>query len=177
MERGRGRVAPEAAILCGIQGSGKSTFYVARFFETHVRVSQDLLRTRNRIRRILEVCVETGQPFVVDRVNATPEDRRPFIEPARAAGFTVVAYWLQTAPDVALERNARRAGRARVPAKAILGSHRRLVVPRVDEGFDAVWRVRADGLGGFALAPVDAPCAGPAGPPAEAGGGPGRPGG
>ena len=177
MERGRGRVAPEAAILCGIQGSGKSTFYLARFFETHVRISQDLLRTRNRIRRILEVCVETRQPFVVDRVNATPEDRRPFVEPARAAGFTVVAYWLQTPPEVALERNAWRAGRARVPAKAILGSHRRLVVPRVDEGFDAVWRVRADGAGGFALAPVDVPGAGRPGPSAEAGADPSLPGG
>src|SRR4051812_8782542 len=36
----------EAVILIGIQGSGKSTFYRERFFDTHVRVSLDLLKTR-----------------------------------------------------------------------------------------------------------------------------------
>ena len=38
----------EAVILCGLQGSGKTTLYRDRFIETHVRVSMDLLRTRAR---------------------------------------------------------------------------------------------------------------------------------
>lgn len=59
----------EAVVLWGIQASGKSTYYVTRFFDTHVRISQDLLRTRHRASRLLEFCLETRQPFVVCRMN------------------------------------------------------------------------------------------------------------
>ena len=38
----------EAVILIGIQGSGKSTFYRERFFDTHVRINLDMLKTRQR---------------------------------------------------------------------------------------------------------------------------------
>ncbi|MEN3294973.1 MAG: hypothetical protein V7642_4226, partial [Burkholderiales bacterium] len=38
----------EMLLFIGIQASGKSTFYKERFFDTHVRISMDLLRTRNR---------------------------------------------------------------------------------------------------------------------------------
>lgn len=36
----------EAVIFVGVQGSGKSTFYRERFFDTHVRINLDMLRTR-----------------------------------------------------------------------------------------------------------------------------------
>jgi predicted kinase len=140
----------EAVILCGIQGSGKSTFYVARYFDTHVRISQDLLRTRNRMRRMLELCLDTQMPFVVDRVNATPEQRAVFVRPARAAGFRTVACWLDTPPGVAVERNERRTGTARVPVQAILGTAKRFAPPTTAEGFDQVLRVTA-GPDGFGL--------------------------
>ena len=38
----------EAVVLCGVQGSGKTTLFRDRFLATHVRVSMDLLRTRAR---------------------------------------------------------------------------------------------------------------------------------
>ena len=38
----------EAVILIGIQGAGKSTFYKDRFFNTHVRINLDMLKTRHR---------------------------------------------------------------------------------------------------------------------------------
>ena len=43
--------AMEAVILCGVQGSGKTTLYRDRFLETHARISMDLLRTRPARRR------------------------------------------------------------------------------------------------------------------------------
>ena len=36
----------QVVILIGIQGSGKSTFCRKRFFDTHVRINLDMLRTR-----------------------------------------------------------------------------------------------------------------------------------
>jgi predicted kinase len=73
-----------------------------------VRISRDLLRTAHRERRFLELCLETGQRFAVDKTNATPAQRRPYVEAARDAGFSVVGYVLEIAPRDALARNARR---------------------------------------------------------------------
>jgi hypothetical protein len=42
------RAVAEAVLLIGIPGSGKTTFYRERFFNTHVRLSLDLLKTRER---------------------------------------------------------------------------------------------------------------------------------
>ena len=75
----------EAVILCGVQGSGKTTLYRDRFLDTHVRVSMDLLRTRHREAAFLQVCLDTQQRFVVDNTNATAAERRRYVEPARAA--------------------------------------------------------------------------------------------
>jgi predicted kinase len=80
----------EAIVLCGIQGSGKTTFYRERFLDTHVRVAMDLLRTRAREQAFLELCLRTQQRFVVDNTNPTAADRRRYVEPARAAGFRVI---------------------------------------------------------------------------------------
>ena len=60
----------QAIILMGIQASGKTTFYVQRFLHSHVRISQDLLRTRHREKLFLQACLDTLQPFVVDKTNA-----------------------------------------------------------------------------------------------------------
>lgn len=109
-------VLVEAVIVCGIQGAGKRSFVRDRFFETHVRISRGLLRTANRERVFLRACVETRQPFVVDKVNVTRADRATFVGPALQAGFRAVAYWLDVRPGDALARNAGRAGRARIPA-------------------------------------------------------------
>jgi predicted kinase len=146
----------EAVILCGVQGSGKSTFFRERFFDTHVRISRDLLRTPNRERVFLAACLETLQPFVVDKVNMTAADRRVYVQPALEAGYRAVAYWLDVPADDAVARNERREGKAQVPVKAILGTHKRLEPPSPEEGFAAVYRVTvaADGFAVTAWPPA-----------------------
>ncbi|CAA9528439.1 MAG: hypothetical protein AVDCRST_MAG30-3569 [uncultured Solirubrobacteraceae bacterium] len=138
----------EAVILCGIQASGKTTLYRDRFLETHVRISLDLLRTRHREACFLETCLETRQPFVVDKTNETVEERRRYLAPARAAGFTVVAYLVEVEPSTALDRNVERPERRRVPVAGLLGTRKRLVPPSLAEGFDAVYRARPAAAGG-----------------------------
>lgn len=141
----------EAVIFCGIQGSGKTTFYRERFFDTHVRINLDMLRTRHRERVLLRACLETRQPFVVDNTNPTAEERARYVRPANAARFRVVGYFFEATPREAIGRNKGRAPRDRIPVVGILGTYKRVEVPRKEEGFDELYRVRAEGERGFAV--------------------------
>src|SRR5215468_6362941 len=98
----------EAVLFIGIQGSGKTTFYKEKFFETHVRVSLDMLKTRRRQNVLLSACLAAGQPFVVDDTNATKERRGEVIAAARAAGFRVSGYYFRSTLGDAIRRNKSR---------------------------------------------------------------------
>jgi len=134
----------EAVILIGIQGSGKSTFYRERFFDTHVRISLDLLKTRAREREFLAACLRTGQKFVVDNTNVRVEQRREYIALARAAGFRVIGYFFDTPLRTALARNNARSGGAAIPVPGVIGTHKRMERPAVEEGFDELHMVTAE---------------------------------
>jgi predicted kinase len=144
----------EAIVLCGVQGSGKTTFYRDRFLDTHVRVSMDLLRTRAREQAFLNLCLQTQQRFVVDNTNPTAADRRRYIEPARAAGFKVIGYLVEVDETEALARNDERTGSRRVPAAGVIGTARRLIRPTPEEGFDELWHATAARGGGWRVEPL-----------------------
>jgi len=139
----------QAVIFIGVQGSGKTTFYAERFLHTHVRISLDVLKTRHRERALLEACLRTGQPFVVDNTNPRSEVRAPYIAAARAAGFRVVGYFFETTLRDALRRNAQRSGRAVVPASGVIATYKRLEPPAFAEGFDQLFTVTHGAYGAF----------------------------
>jgi predicted kinase len=141
----------EVAIFVGIQASGKSSFYRERFFDTHLRINLDMLKSRHREQILLRACIEAKQPFVVDNTNPSIEERARYIEIARTGGFRVVGYYFRSPPKEAQTRNARRTGRDRIPDKGILGTYKRLRVPRPEEGFDELHYVRIDGTGCFVV--------------------------
>lgn len=136
-------------MLIGIPGAGKSSFFRARFVDTHVRVNLDMLRTPNRERLLVDACLTGRTSFVVDKTNVTREDRARYVVPARARGFTVDGYFFESRVAACLERNAGREGTARVPDRAVHGMSGRLELPSRDEGFDALFFVRLLEGGGF----------------------------
>lgn len=141
-------IAMEMVILIGIQASGKSSFYRACFFDTHVRISLDLLRTRHRQRRLMQLCLETRQAFVLDNTNVTAAERALAITPAREAGFTVTGYCFVPRLNESLARNRLRTGKALIPDKGVIGTYTRFECPRRHEGFDRLFKV-ALGSGDF----------------------------
>jgi predicted kinase len=143
----------EAILFIGIQGAGKSTFFKERFFDTHVRISLDLLRTHNRERRLLDLCLDTRQPFVIDKTNVTVEQRAGYIGAARRAGFRVIGYFFEPDPKGSFERNQNR--ERQVPAVGLFGTLKRLERPRLQEGFDELHSVSVRPEGGFAVAAFD----------------------
>jgi predicted kinase len=143
--------AVEAVVFVGLQGAGKSTFYKERFFATHVRVNLDMLKTRHREKRLVQTCIDTGQPFAVDNTNPTRAERAVYIQAAKDAGFRVVGYYLQSRVKDCKRRNGQRPADQQVPLKGILGTAGRMELPTCDEGFDALYYVRIDHTGAFVV--------------------------
>ncbi|GGM08852.1 AAA family ATPase [Pseudomonas asuensis] len=123
----------ELIVFIGIQAAGKSTFYQRCFFDTHVRINRDMLRTRHREHRLLAACLEGKQKVVIDNTNPSAAERARYIEPAQAAGFTVIGYFFEPDPRGCEARNQARA--RKVPPAGLFGTLKRLERPRFEEGF------------------------------------------
>lgn len=143
----------EAVVLIGIQGSGKTTFYLERFFDTHVRISLDMLRTRVREEILIRACIAAKQPFVVDNTNVLIVDRTRYIGPGNRAGFRVVGYFFHPELREALRRNAARPGKRAIPAPGVISAFKRLEPPSLGEGFDEIFDVTIDPDGAFIVRP------------------------
>lgn len=132
----------EAVLFIGMQASGKSTFYRERFFSSHVRINLDMLKTRHREKRLLEVCLDTKQPFIVDNTNPTKLGRQAYISSAKDAGFRIVGYYFQSSIEDCKGRNDQRTGEQQIPLPGLLGTYSRLEIPCIEEGFDELFYVR-----------------------------------
>lgn len=69
----------EMILFVGLPGSGKSTFYKNHYFNTHLRISNDLLRTKNRTQKLLDFCGENRVPKTAILMKAK-ELERPSLE-------------------------------------------------------------------------------------------------
>lgn len=134
----------EAVILIGMQGAGKSTFCKQQWFDTHVRINLDMLRTRNREQQLVSACIAARQPFVVDNTNPTIQERSLYIRNAKSAGFRVVGYYFASRLQDCARRNESRPSKQVVPVKGLLGTHARLQLPARNEGFDELYYVQID---------------------------------
>lgn len=139
----------EMILFIGMQATGKSTFYLSRFCDTHVRINLDMLKTRNRERILTAACFTAKQPFVVDNTNPTMEDRQRYIDQAKNHGFKIIGYYFQSSIADAVARNNNRSGNKKIPQAALLSTHKKLELPSLREGFDALWYVRMDGSNSF----------------------------
>ncbi|MGK7931933.1 MAG: hypothetical protein AB4041_10945 [Microcystaceae cyanobacterium] len=83
-------------IFIGIQASGKSSFCVKNFYQTHLRLNMDMLKTRHREKILFEACLLAKQPFVIDNTNPTKEDRKKYIEKLRKNQFRVIGYYFES---------------------------------------------------------------------------------
>ncbi|HEY6066075.1 MAG TPA: AAA family ATPase [Thermoanaerobaculia bacterium] len=139
----------EAVLFIGIQGSGKSSFYRERFFDTHVRISLDMLKTRDRERALVRACLSCRQPFVIDDTNVLASQRADWIALAREGGFRVTGYFFRSELKAALWRNNQREGKRKIPPGGLIGTYKRLQPPSAAEGFDELYIVEIDVDGKF----------------------------
>jgi predicted kinase len=131
----------ELIMFIDIPGSGKSSFYKNKFFNSHLRVSLDLLKTRNRERRLLKYCFETSMPFVLDNTNVSVEDRKNYLEEAKNNKYSVTGYYFKSEMKECLERNEKRPEKERVPNGGMFSKRKKLELPKLAEGFDKLFYV------------------------------------
>lgn len=141
----------EVAILIGLQGAGKSTFYHTHLAATHRHISKDNFRyAKNRDKRqqiLLREALQEGVSVAIDNTNPSLADRIPLLQVAHEFGARAVAYYFEPELAACLERNAARAGIAGVPDVALYVTRSKLQAPSFAEGFGAIFYVqnRADG--------------------------------
>ncbi|QIO07206.1 ATP-binding protein [Acinetobacter shaoyimingii] len=138
-------------IFIGVQASGKSTFYQQYFYHTHLRLNLDMLKTRHRENVLFEAGLASKTKMVIDNTNPTKLDRERYMQRAKDAGFEVVAYYFETDLKSTLERNSQRIGKANIPEVGVRATYKKLEIPRLDEGFDEIFKVKIVRNGEFAI--------------------------
>ena len=128
-------------VFMGLQASGKTSYYIDNFMHSHLHVSLDVLKTRPRERRLVDLCLGMKQSMVIDNTNLSKADRARYIEGARDKEFAVHGYYFSSKIKEALARNSLRIGKKKVPDVAILASSKRLQLPAANEGFDKLFYV------------------------------------
>lgn len=131
----------EAIIFMGLQASGKSSFYRAKFIDTHIRLNLDMLKTRHREQILFNACLVAKQPFVIDNTNPTISDRQRYIIPAKQYKFTITGYYFQSSIEECKQRNSKREGKSKIPLVGILATYKKLQLPSYQEGFDRLYCV------------------------------------
>jgi predicted kinase len=64
----------EAIIFVGIQGSGKSTFFKERFFDSHIALILICCGQENREKMLFEAVLKRNKSLVLDKTNLTREE-------------------------------------------------------------------------------------------------------
>ena len=138
-------------IFIGVQASGKSTFYKHNFYNTHLRLNLDMLKTQHRENIIFEAGLASKTKMVIDNTNPTKEDRVRYMQRAKDAGFEIVAYYFETDLKSTLERNNQREGKANIPEAGVRATYKKLEIPSLNEGFDKIFKVKIAGNGEFLI--------------------------
>lgn len=138
-------------IMIGISGSGKSTVAKKLAEQSGAKiVSTDGIRgefgdeTRQDInglvfkiaRTRVEFDLSKGQDVIVDATNVDVKSRAEFIEIGKSCKAEIRAVFVDTPMTRAKAQNNRRA--RNVPDHVIEKQSRRLVAPKVSEGFDVI---------------------------------------
>lgn len=124
----------KAIILCGLPGSGKTTFYDERFkpFEyEHICINRRSRRFGNARRSVMRAIIN-GRSFVVDDTNATREERKIYLDMLEGRDYSVECWFFPCPVKSCVEDNELRSS----PQPS------RLDFPSWDEGYDDIKYVR-----------------------------------
>lgn len=150
-------------MMVGAPGTGKSTFVLNNMKEDFVYISRDEIRyslleegddyfAKERkvfnefILRINEAIMWDNYPnIIIDATHLTKASRAKVLK--RLTTVDEIRAMVMTTPlEVALERNAKREGRTRVPDDVIKSMYDSFELPTKEEGFDSIAYINENGV-------------------------------
>ena len=147
-------------VLCGLPGSGKSTYAQYLTEGGHFEcVSTDQIRKRfygsesiqGNGKEVFITAFLQLQAFglskkncVFDATNITPRARRRVVQECRPYYDLIICKYIDTPLDVCLHRNSQR--ERVVPKEVILRMYKNFTLPKREEGFDYVETVTVNPL-------------------------------
>ena len=126
----------EAIMFVGLPACGKSTYYHNNLKNTHIRISNDLLKTKSRERKLFEYCFDTKMPLCIDNTCITKEVRAKYLHMLKEAGYIVKCYFFKPNVNRSVRWNDKREGLEHLPKVAIYSKVKSLEAPDIVEGFD-----------------------------------------
>ena len=151
-------------LMCGPAGSGKSTWLNKRMkSKTDVWISRDNIRFgllkegedyfahENDVKEIFYNSIadytssSKWENIYIDATHLNPKARNQTLWNI-GKHCSVIAVSFEVPAKVAIERNKKRSGLARVPDNVIWNMKSRYKAPSLDEGFDEIWHVDAKGV-------------------------------
>lgn len=132
-------------LFVGIPGCGKSTLYKERFFNSHMRLSLDLLNTRNKEQRFLDLAFSLQQRVVIDNTNVLKDERRKYITQAKENRYEVIGYYFESILQDCIKRNENRIVQDKIEKVGVIAKFKQLQPPSLDEGFDTLYFVKIEG--------------------------------
>ena len=94
---------------------------------------------------LIQKCITGGQSYAIDNTNPQKADRARYIPAAKAAGYHIIGYFLESKIADCIERNRRRSGKERIPDTAVACISNKLEMPSLSEGFDELFFVKNNG--------------------------------
>lgn len=150
-------------MMVGAPGTGKSTFVLNNMKEDFIYISRDEIRyslleegddyfAKERkvfnefILRINEAIMWDDYPnIIIDATHLTKASRAKVLK--RLATVDEIRAMVMTTPlEVALERNAKREGRTRVPDDVVKSMYNSFELPTKEEGFDSIAYINENGI-------------------------------
>lgn len=150
-------------MMVGAPGTGKSTFVLNNMKEDFIYISRDEIRysfleegddyfAKERkvfnefILRINEAIMWDDYPnIIIDATHLTKASRAKVLK--RLATVDEIRAMVMTTPlEVALERNAKREGRTRVPDDVIKSMYNSFELPTKEEGFNSIAYINENGI-------------------------------
>lgn len=137
-------------LLCGIPGSGKSTF--AKEHPEYRWVSRDKIRFSilsdtddyfakekqvfSAFVREINNCIDNGESVFIDATHINRASRKKIMRKLHPCKINAI--WFATDLKTCLERNEKRKGRAYVPPNQIISMYDRAERPELYEGFSKI---------------------------------------
>ena len=154
-------------IMCGIPGSGKSTWlheHASHFYAASSIVSRDQIRFSmlkdgedyfahekevwNQFIEEIKISLAINEETYVDATHINERSRAKLFRALGSSmyGVELTALYFKIPLEVALARNENRSGLAYVPASAIISMNSNLTEPTFAEGFSKIYIVENDKL-------------------------------